>query len=141
MNVYETLIEVFSRRKRPEHFTNFNHCDDCKEFDEILRSFTRENITFKELGNIAWNPISDATINGFFYYFPALSRLALGKGSEYFIDQFLIHVDNQDRLDNMSNEERQVFKDYLIWLQTEMKDELDENLDGEDLEEFINRLK
>lgn len=141
MDAYEKLLHVFSRREKPEHFTNYRHCEDCKEFDDVLRYFKRDDISFSELGNIAWNPISSVNIEGFLYYLPALARLALGKGDSYFVDQFLIHVDKQDRLGNMNQEEKSVFRDYLIWLSEEMESEIKENLDDEDLRELINRLK
>lgn len=141
MGPYEELLRVFSKRRKPEHFTNYGHCSDCKEFDDLLRSFTRDNISFSELGNIAWNPISSANVEGFLYYMPALARLALGKGDKYFLDQFMIHVNKKERLRCMTEEEKDALRNFLVYLRHEIQLEIEENLDGNELEGFIDKLR
>ncbi len=140
MKLYEHLLQVFAHRERPKHFTNYKHCDDCKEFDDLLSSHTPDTISFKELGNIAWNPISSISKDGFLYYLPALARLALGKGDEYFIDQFLIHVDQKERLDSMTLEEKDALRSFLMHLGKAMSNEILNNLDAEDFDNLLTKL-
>ncbi len=72
------LVEsAFSGNRKPEHFTNYLHCEECREHDELLRARDRSTLELRDVGNICWQPISFATGEGVAYYFPALARLAL----------------------------------------------------------------
>src|SRR5215207_11413264 len=75
--VLELFSTVFGAVPRPEHFTNYTHCDECWEHDELLRSRTLQTLSIEDVGSQAWNPITMATPQGFAYYLPALARLAL----------------------------------------------------------------
>lgn len=74
--VLEAIATAFSQVPRPEHFTNYTHCDECWEHDELLRGRTRESLSISDVGSQAWNPITMATPEGFAYFLPALARLA-----------------------------------------------------------------
>lgn len=74
------LLEVdqaFADAPKPEHFTNFEHCPECREHDDTLKAGSRESITRDALGNPGWDPICFCTPAGLAYYFPALTRFAL----------------------------------------------------------------
>jgi hypothetical protein len=86
------IQQAFQGVQRPEHFTNYQHCDECFDHDETLRGQTPETIGLTELGNPGWDPICFISVEGFHYYLPALSRLALGQVPEYYLDQFLFHL-------------------------------------------------
>lgn len=72
----DRLTRAFSRCPRPEHFTNFDHCEECAEHDETLRSRTPETLTVEDVGNPGWDPISFISPDGFAYFLPGLARLA-----------------------------------------------------------------
>lgn len=74
---------------RPEHFTNYKHCEECAEHDNLLRSRDRATLTVRDLGSAGWNPIAFLTGEGFVYYFPALAKLALSSGGETFLSSFV----------------------------------------------------
>lgn len=76
--VLKVIDSAFSDSVKPEHFTNFEHCSECREHDDTLRGRTRETITRDDLGNPGWSPLSFSSDQGIAYYFPALARFALG---------------------------------------------------------------
>ena len=78
---------------RPEHFTNYNHCDECREHDETLRQSDVDSIGMEQLGNPGWDPICFCSVAGKKYYLPALIRLALTTlDDECYLDQLLFHL-------------------------------------------------
>ena len=77
--ILENIDETFGRVERPEHFADFTHCEECKEHDQTLRTYDRESLTIKDLGNPGWDPLCFCSANGIAYYFPTLARLALSE--------------------------------------------------------------
>ena len=80
---------------RPEHFANPNHCCECAEHDELLCSRDLDTLTVDDVGNPGWDPICMVTAHAFFYYFPALARLALeppSSGHGWYFEQLLFHL-------------------------------------------------
>jgi len=85
---------------RPEHFTDYTHCAECEEHDEVLRSRDVETLSFNEVGNAGWDPICFLSPAGFAYYLPALARLALDPPDEQgnsYLRQFLFHLQYDGR--------------------------------------------
>lgn len=141
MNRYYRVQEIFSARDKPDHFHNPAHCFECKEYDDILRTFDRDTIGFNEVGNLMWNPISDSSVEGFLYYLPALCRLSLVKDAEYyFVDQLLVYLTRDDCLDDMTKAETIALKEFLEWLKLRLFDEIELNRDHETIDEMINKL-
>lgn len=75
--VLAVVAEAFGRAERPEHFTNYQHCGECLEHDELLRARDPETIGIEDVGSMAWNPITMAAPQAFAYFLPGLARLAL----------------------------------------------------------------
>jgi hypothetical protein len=75
--ILEQVREAFASCPRPEHFTNYTHCCECAEHDDVLRSRDLETLSIEDVGNPAWDPICFISPEGFAYYLPALCRLAL----------------------------------------------------------------
>jgi hypothetical protein len=75
--ILDLFEQAFGSLSRPEHFTNYRHCDECWEHDEVLRGRTRETLAIEDVGSQAWNPITMTTPEAFAYWLPALARLAL----------------------------------------------------------------
>jgi hypothetical protein len=78
---------------RPEHFTDYRHCEECFEHDQTLLNATLDGIGREELGNPGWDPLCFVGPEGLIYYFPALVRLCLESDEEWsYIGQFLFHL-------------------------------------------------
>lgn len=86
---------AFALRRRPVHFTNFKHCDECAEHDELLRSRDLDSLRFEDVGNPGWDPICFVSEEGFAYFMPALARLALAgraDSNDWYVSQLLFHL-------------------------------------------------
>ncbi len=114
---------AFSDASRPEHFTNFRHCEECQEHDDLLRSRDLETLTIEDVGNVGWNPISFITPEGFSYYFPALARLSLAEpiyGLDCCLPHLLFHLTHNgaenDHLRFCSRQQRLAVVDFLKYV-------------------------
>lgn len=89
------IREAFALAARPERFTNRDHCCECAEHDDLLRSRDLDSLKVEDVGNPGWDPICFATDEGFLYFFPALARLALAEpvyGYGWYFEQLLFHL-------------------------------------------------
>ena len=73
----DRIDRAFAEVAKPAHFTEFDHCDECQEHDDVLRNNTRDTISRKSFGTCGWSPIGFCSPAGLRYYFPALARYAL----------------------------------------------------------------
>lgn len=83
---------------KPLHFTDFDHCEECAEQDETLRSGSVEKIGLEEVGNPGWDPMCFCSAEGLKYYFPALVRLSIETITEEFFSiscSFIWHTTGQ----------------------------------------------
>ena len=93
--VLELVRRAFSDCPKPEHFTNYEHCDECQEHDDVLRSRDVESLAIEDVGNGCWDPLCYTPAEGLAYYFPALARLVLAEPMErfgWYGPQFLFHL-------------------------------------------------
>lgn len=91
----KALGEAFRSRSRPEHFTNFGHCCECAEHDELLLARDLSTLRIEDVGNPGWDPVCFTSPEGFAYYLPALARLALDQpapGFGWYGDQLIWHL-------------------------------------------------
>jgi len=87
---------AFGHVPRPEPMlTNPNHCCECAEHEETLKSVTPDTISMKEVGSPAWDPLCHVSAEAFQYFMPGLARLALRSGEDYYLDQFLFHLETR----------------------------------------------
>lgn len=70
-------IRAACRTARPERFTDRDHCCECAEHDDLLAARDLDSLRIDDVGNMGWDPICFTTDEAFYYYFPALARLAL----------------------------------------------------------------
>ena len=126
----ERAKELFNV-SRPEHFTNWTHCDECSEHDETLRLATIDSIGMQELGNPGWDPICFSSIEGKIFYMPVLIRLCIetiNKG--LYFESFLFHVtgngEGNDLVNSCSSEQRQFIRSFLEYMITEYPDVIDQ---------------
>jgi len=139
----DEATEVFGKVPRPEHFTDYTHCCECAEHDDVLRKHTADTITREALGHAGWDPMTFATDAGFRYYLPALIRMALTRnGDDYYIDQFLSQVirdgPRNSRWLACSVEERAVVLKALHLMLEERTEEVDNWLDADRLMQAID---
>jgi len=77
--ILETVEQAFAECPRPEHFTDYTHCEECAEHDDLLRSRDVRTLLVEDVGNPGSDPICFVTAQAFAYYLPALVRLALAE--------------------------------------------------------------
>ena len=68
---------AFAQCEPPQHFTDYTHCEECAEHDELLQSRENETLRIADVGNPGWDPLCYVDASGFAYFFPGLARLAL----------------------------------------------------------------
>lgn len=139
IEAYKQLLRVFESRERPDHFTDYTHCEECAKHDATLQRRNNDTISFSDVGNISNTPIFFITVEGFLYFLPGLARLASSAedDNEYFLDTFLTHLDNESRRSAMTKHERIALAKYLNKLKQEIGESIKLNLDEEDLDELI----
>ena len=103
----EVLSEIgvaFAACERPEHFTDFQHCCECAEHDELLRSRDRQSLRIEDVGNPGWDPLCFTSAQGLLYYLPALGRLALDEPTrdlDWYVPQLHFHLTYKDAENRM----------------------------------------
>ncbi len=135
MHLVDEAKQLFSHEKRPSHFTNLEHCQECAEHDETLRTATPDSLTFQQV-TPAWDPFCFISTDGFKYYFPAMVRLAIeGEGDTYFVHQFLFHLaldgPGNERYETFSKSQRAFVVQVLNHLLESRGTEIEENLDAD----------
>lgn len=78
------VAAAFGDCRKPEHFTDFRHCEECADHDGLLRSRDRSTLRIADVGNPGWDPIGCCTPQGIAYYMPALARLSLDEPTDEF---------------------------------------------------------
>lgn len=90
------IEQAFEGISKPEHFTNYTHCDECEVHDKTLRTRTRETLRREDLGNAGWDPITFSSEEGIAYLLPALARFALlpdvWRHHSWYGSQLLFHL-------------------------------------------------
>lgn len=115
------LTQAFSACPRPEHFTNFDHCEECAEHDETLRSRTPETLTVEDVGSPGWDPISFISPEGFVYFLPGLARLtfkdtAIGWYGTRFFFHLVSDGPNNERFMYCSHQQQDAVAKFVAYL-------------------------
>lgn len=95
VSIIRLVQQAFAKRRKPEHFTNYKHCEECAEHDEVLRSRDINSLRIEDVGNAGSDPICFISAEGFAYYLPALVRLALAEPVEpygWYGNQLISHL-------------------------------------------------
>jgi len=92
--IIDIVLKAFAFEPRPQHFTNYLHCDECAEHDDLLSSRDLESLRLEDVDNPGWDPICFITEPGFRYYLPSLVRLALesSTSTDWYLPQLLFHL-------------------------------------------------
>ena len=115
----EKVRRAFQSSPRPDHFTNYTHCPECKEHDDLLRSRTWETLTHKDV-RYSWSPLDFLGPDAFRYWIPAFLRLCLIQDEDGFLDQFLriLAAPESPQFSLLTSEEREAvvqFLRHLVW--------------------------
>jgi hypothetical protein len=97
-DVLTDVAAAFAVCPKPEHFTDFTHCCECAEHDEVLRSKDVNTLQIEQVGNPGWDPFCFSSAEGLLYYLPAMARLALDEPTEahgWYADQLCFHLTYQ----------------------------------------------
>jgi hypothetical protein len=97
--ICELVNQAFADSPRPEHFTNYHHCSECKEHDDLFRSRDLDTLAIEDVGNPGWQPVCFLNPEGWLYYFPAFVRLTFANLKDSFLDQFLFFLVDAKRED------------------------------------------
>lgn len=143
-DILQRVQQAFAGCPRPEHFTNFTHCEECAEHDEVLRSRDLHTLRIEDVGNPGWDPICFIYPEGFAYYLPALARLALAEPDErhgWYGGQLLFHLCSEgrrnERLLACTPEQRHVVVQFLQHLGETRASLADSELRSDDLSQAI----
>jgi len=71
------IDSAFGDAAKPAHFTNYTHCGECAEHDELLLARDRQSLQVEDVANPGWSPLLLCTPEGVAYYLPSLVRLTL----------------------------------------------------------------
>jgi hypothetical protein len=95
--ILRALRATFAGCRRPAYFTNYTHCEECREHDDVLHAHDLDTLSHAHVGNPGWDPICFVSPAGFAYYFPALARLALEPADDSYLPQLLFHLQPDGR--------------------------------------------
>ena len=92
--IIDVILKAFAFEPRPQHFTNYLHCGECAEHNDLLSSRDRQSLRLEDVNNAGWDPICFITDEGFRYYLPSLARLALESSTSrgWYLPQLLFHL-------------------------------------------------
>ena len=76
-SVLHNIDKAFASVERPRHFTNVDHCPECREHDEELSARPRMELQRGDLGGPGWDPIAFTSPHGVMHLMPALARYAM----------------------------------------------------------------
>lgn len=123
---------------KPEHFTDYQHCDECAEHDQTLLQWDVDSIGLAQLGNPGWDPICFCSCEGRQYYLPAMIRLTLETiEAELYLEQFLFHLswdgENNAFYLSCNVRQREFIADFIVYLTDHYTDQVEQALCTDDL--------
>ncbi|MEZ6061019.1 MAG: NUDIX domain-containing protein [Planctomycetaceae bacterium] len=107
----DQLTGAFRNARRPEHFTDYSHCDECAQHDRLLQSIDRDDLRLKHVGNPGWDPITFVSDDAYRYLLPGLARVMTRNPEQYF-QEFLLHL-RPERFAALSGDERRAVVGFL----------------------------
>lgn len=146
--IIRDLYQAFKDCDRPDHFTNYDHCPECKDHDETMRNANLESLNSEHLGSPGYNPFNFLTIEGFSHYMPKLMELAItgvkSKHGDLFLSDFLFYLapdKDYDRFKNYNLEKISSILNALEYANIQFRLELETTLDDEDMDLAISYWK
>lgn len=135
----DAIQTAFRPCPRPEHFTDYEHCEECAEHDELLRARDLETLSIQDVGNPGWDPICFVSSPGFLYYLPALARLCLEEatyGYGWYGNLFFWHLisngPRNERFAACTPEQQQAVVKFIEYVVVSRAALIDEHLAADD---------
>ena len=149
MTQIQTIIkrnyQVFADIPRPDHFTSFEHCDECFEHDETMQKAGLRTLEAKAMGTAGWSPLSFLTEDGLSYYMPRLLELSLNldknESGELFLSLFVFHLvptEDYDRFARFNHQQCNAVLESLRFALSQHRELIVEELIQEDIEAAID---
>lgn len=95
MDAIAAIDRAFGPVPKPGHFTNYSHCQECAEHDDLLRNRDRGTLSLQDLSNAGSDPFCFCSAEGMAFYMPSLVRLALATpvaGHDWYGDRLLFRL-------------------------------------------------
>jgi len=132
MNWIHKAEQVFSIKK-PLHFTNYQHCDECAENDALLQNLSRDDITLKDIGFPNWDLLDYCNVQAKLYFMSAIVRLSLETiHTDFYFKQFLFHLNEQSYglslLDVCTDHQKQFVSSFIEHMIESFPHEIENNL-------------
>jgi hypothetical protein len=144
MKVEEIITEMqraFSDVPRPTMFLRGTcSCEECMEHEETMQALPQHDLPFDKLENPGWDPICFASDQAYAWLLPGLVRLVLEHTDDY-VSQFMIHLDNTDRLALLTPVQARALLRVLDFLTLEHAEALDNNLVVDEVLRIRERLR
>lgn len=118
---------------------NPEHCCECAEHEEIMQAVTPETVALAQVGSPAWDPVCFLTDEAYCYFMPGFARLVLGRGDDYYLDQFLFHLES-GRVSCLNEEQCRAIAALLDHLYETRSDEIEDNMDDKVLGHVMDLL-
>lgn len=132
--IIEEAYFDFSSFKRPEHFTNYGHCEECALHDAALQQCALRDIGSIQVGTISWNPISFLTTDAYGYVMPRLIELSLNlelnMANELILFDWLIYITpspENNRGRGFSKKQKLVILNTLKYIEKQIWPTVEEN--------------
>jgi hypothetical protein len=119
---------------------NPQHCDECAEHEEVMQAVTPETVSLAQVGSPAWDPVCFLSDEAYRYFMPGFVRLALGRGDDYYLDQFLFHLES-GRVECLNEEQCRAIAALLDHLYETRAGEIDDHMDDKVLGHVMDLLE
>ncbi|WP_064792100.1 hypothetical protein [Shewanella woodyi] len=109
----ETTYNLFESFDKPEHATDIDHCEECRDHNDEVNGVNRRDLSPDQIGTVCWGISSFLTPQAMGYYIPRLIELAVTgqddkHGAPYmclFINQIGLNSESE-QFSLLSNEQR-----------------------------------
>ena len=131
---------AFGSFVRPDHFTDYKHCCECSEHDELMRSRPLAEVGIAELNNPGWCPLPFLTEQAYGYVMPRLIEIVLSEPD--FVFCYLLAVTHQYRkLDYFTREQTAAVLESLHYIRDHMRSQVEMECCEDDLGEAIEKWR
>lgn len=110
------------------------------EHEAEMQSFNPDDLPLDKLNNPGWDPICFASNKALAYFMPGLVKLVLDHTNEY-VQQFMFHAEQQERLDVLTPEQAKALANVLDFLVLHEAEALNNNLIVDELKRTKEKLE